>query len=197
MARAIPLGSVREKLSFTTAADRSVLQRRDSLGLTYSSLGELMNELSPETRTQTLTVKAGDVRTTITLIVASNGEFSAPIHLHDDGVFWGDKYAITAVLNQAAPDKTVFGINIKGEVSAGSNRDVNEAGRSSWLLEHWDIALAAKLRVHLSTSWTVPIADILTGIFVIIGAVIFGYGEASGKGKFVPAEPGSFRYEVP
>ena len=196
MARAESIGSARQRLGFGDSGGHSIRARRDAAALTTASLAELMNEVNPKTRAVTASLSAGDVHADVVLFIASNGEFLGEAHLHDKGTFFGDTYVLTAALTTVAADKTAFGFQKKGTIGAHDDGLATEQGRSQWLFEHWDLAVASGFKVHLTTSTDVPASQILSFLFLGIGVVLFAYGQASGKGRWSRDAEGNATFEI-
>lgn len=166
--------SVREALDFIPGVFGSVAQRFTAAGMDPldGSLRALMDKVSPETRTFSNAVEAGDVKVRNTLTVASNGDFVWTLDASDSGTFFGDEFTVAVALNRPAPDGTTFGLSRQETLDADESGQWTMVGNSQWLIDHWDLtAPPTGLYAHLKASWDVEALDILT--IVGVGVVVF------------------------
>lgn len=171
--------SVREALDFVPGGIGSVAQRFSGAGMDplTGSLRELMDEVSPETRTFVTEVDAGDVTVRAVLTVASNGDFDWTLYGEDDGTFFGDSFTVTIALNRPASDGTAFGLTRKETLESDDKQTWTMVGNSPWLVEHWDLTgPPTGLYVHLHVSWDVEVVDILKIVGIGLGVALVAFG---------------------
>jgi len=187
--------SVRAALKFLPGATGSVAQKFAAAGLNTppKSLRELMNQVSPESRTFSAHLVAGDVTVDTSLTVASNGDFFWNVASSDDGTFFGDTYAVAVALSGVSPDNQAFALGESGEVENGEHDGWTRTGHSPWLKAHWDLVQGSSMHAHLSASANVEVLDVLSLALTALGigaAIVAGVLIGSGSCTWVTNENG-------
>jgi len=163
--------SVRTALKFPAGATGSVQQKFAAAKMTASpkSLRELMNLISPESRTFTAHLKAGDVTVDTRLTLASNGEFFWNVASSDSGTFFGDNYTVAVALTGVSPDGQVFALAESGEVENKEKAGWTRTGHSAWIKENWALVQGSSMRTHLKASADVEVLDVLSLALTALG----------------------------
>ncbi len=187
--------SVRMALKFKQGSTGSVQQKFAAAGMNTSpgSLRELMNLISPESRTFNAHLSAGDVTVDTSLTLASNGDFLWIVASSDSGTFFGDNYTVGVALSGVSADNQVFALGESGEVENGETAGWTRTGHSPWIKAHWDLVQGSTMQARLTASADVEVLDVLSLILTGLGigaAIVAGVLMGSGSCKWSTNENG-------